>query len=516
MLMRPHVADLDGNGLADIIAANGVWLSRGDETFDVAADGPDVLEGCAFPLDHNGDGRGDCLAPSIGVASAQALYGSDGGIGTRRLGNFNLTADDQILMASAGGTALNTGIELVGGFDGASAALLRWRDDPTKNRLYLSNGDGTFRESTTFNLNTAQQALGHSDGNTSILVGDFTGSGHSEILRLKDNPTDTSEATANQLYVRSHTGPPADLLTRMTSPTGAVTTVEYRPLLQSGRYTSDANTEHRAQYPLFDLSTSMPVVVTLSADSGLTATEGPQAGTPITTQTQFAYTGLKGSHRGRGQLGFRETRQETPAPNGDPLTVVSQHIQQHPYTGFVGISRTLLGGLAQTGAREISRTESTYCDSAASPSAQAAATPLAPCALPAGTLITRPYLYKSVETGRDLDGSPLPTVTTTNTFNARGDQIQSVVETTGTALGQTQTTRKINTNEYEPDQTGGDQWILGRLKRSTVRSTLVNGPPQITTSAGTSPTASDRAGTGPVPPMDPAVLNIILQLLLDD
>lgn len=509
-LLRAHIADVNGDGVADIIASSGTWLSRGDGNFDPAAGTADTLIGCAFPLDFNADGRTDCLVPSIGSAAGQSLWVSDGSNGTRKLGNFNLTAADQLLMGSANATALNTGVELIGGFDGASAALLRWRDDPTQNKLYLSNGDGSFRESSSFNLNTAARALGHSNGLTDLLVADFTGSGHSEILRLKDGPSEAGEASANALYVRSHRAEPADLLTRVTTPTGATTTVVYASLLQSGRYSADTG-DKAARYPKYDLSTPMPVVVTLNTDSGLLQPDGQ----PLYVQTEYAYTGLKGSFAGRGLLGFRETRQQSTAPNGEPLTLVTEHLQEHPYTGNAGITRTLRGSLAQADATEISRTESTYCDMAADP-ASAAPSPLAPCPLPAGTRIARPYLYKAVETGRDLDGSALPTVTTTNTFNTSGDLKEVVTETTGTALGLAQTFRKINTNDYEPDKTDGEQWILGRLKSSKVRSIAPNSLGSIATSAGTAPTASDRAGTGPVPPLDPAVLNVILQLLLDD
>lgn len=514
-LRRANIADVNGDGVADIIGNAGIWLSRGDGNFDLSSAAADILVGCAFPLDFNADGRTDCLVPSVNAAASQTLWVSDGTNGARKLGNFNLTAADQLLMGSANTTVLNTGVELIGGFDGAPAALLRWRDDPTQNKLYLSNGDGTFRTSTTFNLNTAARGLGHSDGKTDILVADFTGSGHTEILRMKDSPTaDANEATRNELYVRSHKAEPADLLTSVTTPTGSVTTVVYANLLQTDRYTRDSG-DDKARYPKHDISSPMPVVVTLKTDSGLVQTEGANAGQPLYVSTEYAYQGLKGSFAGRGMLGFRETRQQSNAPNGDELTIVTRYLQDHPYIGNAGITRTLHGKLDQANAPEISRTESTYCDMSAS-LANAAPSPLAPCPLPTGIKIARPYLYKAVETGRDLDRSELPTVTTTNTYNTSGDLKEVVTQTTGTALGLSQTFTKINTNEYEPDKTEGDQWILGRLKSSKVRSIVPNSLPSITTGAGTSPTATDRVGTGPVPPLNPAVLNVILQLLLDD
>ena len=74
-------------------------------------------------------------------------------------------------------------------------------------------------------------------------------------------------------------------------------------------------------------------------------------------------------------------------------------------------------------------------------------------------------------------------------------------------------------NSYRADITTGDSWILGRLARATVQNTAPNSLPSIATAAGSSPNATARVGSGPLPVpagLSPGVLSAILMLLLDD
>jgi hypothetical protein len=70
-------------------------------------------------------------------------------------------------------------------------------------------------------------------------------------------------------------------------------------------------------------------------------------------------------------------------------------------------------------------------------------------------------LQSSTAAGSDLDGSVLPTVTTTNQYDAYGNPTQVVVSTSD---GFTKTT----TNTYSNDTVN---WILGRLTGAAVTST---------------------------------------------
>jgi hypothetical protein len=243
-----------------------------------------------------------------------------------------------------------------------------------------------------------------------------------------------------------------------------------------------------------------------------------------TVATEYAYTGLKASFDGRGAQGFRETRRQSYGPNGQPLTVVTQYLQDHPYTGVAIKSETWNGPLDMAApSTPLSRSTYVYCDIAAAGSA-AAATPTAPCASTAK--IQHPYVYKSTEEGTDLSGTALPTVVTTNTFNASGDPTQIVVSTAGTSLGlaQTQTFTKTTTNLYYTDITSADNWVLGRLQKSTQANSVPNLLASIATVPGSAANASATQGTGtppgpiqlPPPPIPTAALMSIIQMLLLD
>ena len=104
---------------------------------------------------------------------------------------------------------------------------------PAQNVVFVSNGDGTFTQSSSFNLNIFDYALQSSDGNTAFVVADFTGRGIAEILRVKNTPSTAGEWSRNQLFVKNNSSQPDQLLS-VQSPTGAVTTLAYVTLPNSG------------------------------------------------------------------------------------------------------------------------------------------------------------------------------------------------------------------------------------------------------------------------------------------
>ncbi len=169
-----------------------------------------------------------------------------------------------------------------------------------------------------------------------------------------------------------------------------------------------------------------------------------------------------------------------------------------------------------------------YCDRASADNPDLA-TEYTPCATTAK--VTRPYLRKSVEEGRDLNGALLPKITTVNTFNDFGDPLTISVSSEANFQGATRTYTKTTSNEFCapgstlpsggacPNNTTGDAWILGRLTRASVTATAPNLLSTLAASAGTSATATAVQGvvpSGSVQPINPAVLQVILQLLLED
>lgn len=475
--------DVNGDGLLDLVgmerrysnSAYG-WRSRGDGNFD--AFNASNAE-CISPLDFNGDQRADCLGSTV--------YYSDGTLVLQQTATFNLGGPGQEVFSTAIPSPLGT---VTGDFNGDGRHdILRWKDDPAQNAIYLSNGDGSFAPaSASFNLTTADWALQHSNGSYGFVVADFTGRGMLEILRLRDAPAATSDATKNLLFEKAIDPLPQDQLLTVRSPTQALTSLSYVSLAAptgglGARYTSDRDAANTSIYPRLHLTVPLHVVSTLYTDNGL--------GGLVTTE--YSYKGLKADWNGRGLLGFSEIRRESQGPDGNYLTNFTQYLQAHPYIGVASRTDTRRGRWNAPAAPLISSITNIYCDKTAVAGAEASATVSQPC--PTSAKIQRPYLSQSVETGTDLGGAPLPTVTTTNAFNAGGDPTSIVVTTAGTVAGLSETYTKTTTNTYLPDNTAADNWILGRLQRASVRSVTPNNFANLAVSAGSAPNATATAGT---------------------
>lgn len=548
----PDQADIDGDGLQDILATyTGRWRSMGNGDFTPSP----VLDSsqiCGLPIDFNGDGRSDCLLAG-GISSAQTLTLSLGAAASLPVAQFNLlNVGDNLYSQDDNGFQI-TGV-LVEDFDGDGRQdILRWGpSSASDNGIYLSNGDGSFRARIGAGLNLIPRPLQSSDGRNSFVTGDFLGIGGLQLLHMTDgsgayasaaeqsrgavgtnagrpmlegpelppNDPDNPLTKRNQLYVREGGSAPVDVLIAVRAPTGLVSTVGERVSLpNTGRYITER--VRPAAIPavgnIVDIQPPMYVITSVKQQTGV--------GDVI---TEYLYKGLKVERGGRGMLGFHETRQQSPAPEGSALTVATQYLQTYPYTGVAAVSSTYVGAVDLEGARLLSQTTNSYCDKTAR---DAGGSPVPPTAITAGGVaptpclssakVQRPYVYQTWEEGWDLNTpyAALPKVVTTSTYNDSGDPLTINVETTGTALGLSQTSTKLTTNSYQPDNTSQDYWILGRLSRASVLNTVANSLPSITTSAGNSPSATARVGTGPPPapaPLPPAVLNAILQLLLDD
>lgn len=511
-----NIRDANGDGLQDIVGVRALnpgapiaFRSRGDGNFDAFPG--DV--GCANPIDFNGDGRPDCLLPGP-AASNNKLLVSTGSTSQPPpfVAAFNLTSSDHDLEATTAGFSI-VDFNLDGKHD-----IIRWRDDAALNRIYLSNGDGTFSTSTTFNLNTNQRRLKKSDGTADFVVDDFKGNGSPQILRLRASPNG-GEETTNQLYEKMGQGQP-DQLISVVSPTGLATTLTWVPLSASAsgslgaRYVSDRWTANAASLPRVDITAPIPIVATVTTDSGVGGAR---------VATEYRYTGLKAATDGRGLLGFREVRRQRTGPDGSALTTVTVYEQRYPYTGTESQTETYRSPLDPLSGALLSRSVYLYCDTTALPSAAAAAATALSSSVscPVTAKVQRPYLLRTVELGWELNtGSALPMLTTTNSYNSSGDPTSIVVQATGSTLGINQTVTKTTTNTYQTNDTSGDSWILGRLQRATQQNTVPNSLGAVPITAGNAPFATATVGTGPAPsaipqPISPAVLAVIWQLLLD-
>ncbi len=487
---HPYVADFDGDGLLDLQVDSGGWRSLGNGNFQLAGSS----SSCQYPLDFNADGRADCMT-LIAPSAANYLTVGNGLDDLTVVAGFNL-AGAGVLTPTTSSPPVGSAVGVVfADLDGDGRTdIIRWADDPTQNMAYLSNGDGSFRTSDLLsNLSSSASPLQKSDGSVSFLTGDFTGNGQTEILRMVSTVTPGSPTTTNQLFVRPTPAQPEEL-SWITPPSGLTSVVTYVGLLNASsgtlgpRYVSGRQSGMPAVYPKIDLSIPLRVIQTVQTNSGVGA---------LTTTDEYSYGALRATFDGHGFLGFQTVSEQHSAADGSPLTTVTSYLQDGAYIGLAGTTKTLDGALNATYAPVISRTTNAYCDTTSSASAPAVTTPgVAPTPCATTSVVQRPYLYQSLEEGWDIDANrtALPTVTTTNAFNGSGDATQVAVSTAGTAVGQSQTVTKVTANTFQPDNTSGDNWILGRLNTSNQTNTVPNILGSVTVSAGTGKYATATSG----------------------
>lgn len=469
LVLSPRMAlvGADGNGPN----GRGSWTQKGQQIIAGVKGGEFALGSYAVSdcltdpglADFNGDG----FADSICIGSTQRTIGIANGSSN---GNFVAHSLSDV-PASAVWAPMTVDIDGDGRSD-----LLQFPGQGAP-RLFRSLGERHFKDMGNI------QSLVHSgwSGAYEYISGNFSGTGL-EFLVVDDFPGQFP----NQLFVKVNPLP-ADLLVKVTSGTGLVTDISYEMLISSSRYASDRGTTEAATLPRVDIAPSTAIVTKVTTDSGVGSAR---------TVTEFGYRGAKLELGGRGYLGFRETRQQNDAPDGtSKLTVVKKLLQQHPYIGSPAVTESFVGAMsamsaAQTG-QAISKVENIYCEQSAAAGAENSATVSAPCTTT--TKLLRPYLFKSVSTGADLSGAVLPTTTTTTRYEG-GYPVKRLVETSGTGPAGQQSFSKQIDSVYFADDIAGDNWKLGRLKKTTTSSTVPNALTQLSTSPGTQPNAAATSG----------------------
>ena len=115
----------------------------------------------------------------------------------------------------------------------------------------------------------------------------------------------------------------------------------------------------------------------------------------------------------------------------------------------------------------------------------------APC--PTTSKVFKPYVRKTSAWAWDLSGAALPSTVTTITYSGG---YPTLIEKTSTGVGPagSQTFTQRTVNDYWPDNTAGDNWILGLVKKSTQTSSVPNALEAIPAAAGTNPKATATQG----------------------
>ena len=210
-----------------------------------------------------------------------------------------------------------------------------------------------------------------------------------------------------------------DVITSITTGLGATVAIAYKPLTNSTVYTKDSN----AVDPTADLQAPLYVVSRLDAPNGIGGNYS----------SSYAYAGAKVDQNGRGFLGFRQVTVTDLQTN---IVQTTNYRQDYPYISLVASQTKKLN------AATLNSVANTYGSTAL------------------GGTRYQVFLTQSQAASFDLDGTALPTVTSSYQNDAYGNATQITVSSSD---GFSKTT----TNTYTNDSAN---WLLGRLTGATVTS----------------------------------------------
>ncbi len=460
LLWNYTLGDFNGDGRSDYfvqLQSSYPELGNGDGTFTAGSTYSGLWYGSLVYADFDGDGCTDVLDiyttstityfcnPASALVTLPSLTG-----GEVVVGDFNGDGKADILVAKASSTGtlyLSTGTGLVaqtsftvpsgwgkfaiytGDFngDGKTDLLLVAPGNPgyygvgTAHQIWLSTGTG-FVEATTIANNNALDGGSNSAPYVTANVVDWNSDGATDIWLQK--PSGDTEYTFSFV---------PELMTTVSNGIGSTITVAYDRLNKNNPlYTKCPNNPSSYAcgdaYPTKAVDGAIYVVSRIDSSNGV-------GGTYSST---YAYGGAKTDLKGRGFLGFAQVAVT------DLQTNVVQTTNYHTDFPYVG----LIASQTKThSATTLSSVTNTYADTSEGTGTDGVARHFV-------------SLTQSVASGNDLDGSTLPTTTTSYTYDGYGNALTvSVSVSDGSS--------KVTTNTYSNDTTN---WFLGRLLTTSVQS----------------------------------------------
>lgn len=433
-------SDYNGDGRSDgwlgVTAGVGYAAnSNGDGTFtpDSGHSGFPTTATLFLPGDFDGDGCTDMLAQGGGTGAivyfcqpaATSVTVPDWSGNQLVLADFNGDGKTDVLVISSTGATLylSTGTGFATGIsipnsstwhnytvvygdwngDGKADIALISKINGQSHVILLSTGTGFFQLAT----------IANSDTNTTATVADWNSDGAQDLWIQK--------ASGDTEYLFSYT---PELMTTVSNGVGATTTVTYDRLNHATVYTKGSG----ASYPTQDVDGPLYVVSKLSTSNGIGGTDS----------WTYAYAGLKRDLWGRGFLGFS---QQTVTDSQTGIVTTTNYHTDFPYVGLPS-SQTVVSG--STTLKSVTNTYTSTNEGGSSP----------------GAAYYFVALQQSAVNGADLDGSALPSSTTSFTYDSYGNVLtKSVSVSDGSS--------SVTTNTYNNDTT---DWFIGQLLTSQTQN----------------------------------------------
>jgi len=417
--VTPIVGDWNGDGFADLLLFNNhnqsnYWFVNNGGTGGSLSfvrtvnpippgsinQGADVLPG-----DWNGDGLTDLVLWHKSSGDNRWIM-SKGGVGGALSFDYFINANPSINLQQ--GDAMP-----IGDWNGDGVPDMVWWNKPNgANHWFVTNPYTGGMPS--FPGYSDPIALTNMLGGDEIHAGDWNGDGITDLMWWEKGGGNT------RWFIRSGGTTTPDVLKSVGNGLGEGSTISY-DLMSKGPpfYTRDTG----LTWPIVNLQGGMYAVSRVDTTNGIGG---------VASQT-YRYTGAKLDVDGRGFLGFRIV---TARDEQTTIETTTTFRQDWPFLGMPAVASKTYGAL------ELSRSETSY----------------AADDLDGIRRFVRQT--QNMSSSRDLDGSVMPTVTTSYTYDAFGN---ATVVTVTTSDGYSKTT----TNTYTNDTAN---WFLGRLTRAATTS----------------------------------------------